>query len=211
MYAGSPSVDINFNVQLERGSEGTSYAPYFTPIELCKIGDYQDYIYEDEGKWYLRKECEKVVLDGSETWTGQSMQYLARYQTEVAGVLAPQTSTDIPDAISNYFAVMSPSALWAISSGTGFSIVNGTDIIRVANGDTTADVASFKTWLVSHPTAIYYALATPTDTEITNTALIDQLNALKKGGSYTGTTYIKVSATDPNLPGLLEVEAYKYD
>ena len=37
-------------------------------IELCKIGDYQDYFYKSGSKWYLHKEIEKVVLDGSEEW-----------------------------------------------------------------------------------------------------------------------------------------------
>lgn len=195
------------SVQIEKGSQATSYAAYFAPIELCKIGDYQDYIYKSGGKWYVRKECEKVVLDGSETWTGQSMQYLARYQTEVAGVLAPQTSTYIPDAISNYFAVMSPSALWAISSGAGFSIVNGTDVIRIANGDTAADIASFKTWLASHPTAVYYALATPTDTEITNEALVAQLETLlNTARTYAGVN--NIFTVTPNEQGTLEISYY---
>lgn len=30
--------------QVEKGNQATSYSPYFTPIELCKIGDYQDTI-----------------------------------------------------------------------------------------------------------------------------------------------------------------------
>ena len=64
----------------------------------------------------------------------------------------------------------------------------------------------------SWPLANWVApLATPTDTAITDQNLINQLNALKQGGAEDGTTYIKVSATDPNLPGLLYVEAPKYE
>ena len=37
-------------------------------IELCKIGDYQDSIVKDNGKWYLNKQIGKVVLNGSESW-----------------------------------------------------------------------------------------------------------------------------------------------
>jgi hypothetical protein len=58
----------------------------------------------------------------------------------------------------------------------------------------------------------YYGInGTITDTKITNSELIAQLDALMEGGSYEGKTYIKVNATDPNLPGLLYVEAGKYD
>ena len=215
--SGTTFNNERFYVQLEKSSTTTDFEPYqgqsypisLGSIELCKLGDYQDSIYKSGDKWYVHKAVGEVVLDGSETWTGQSMQYLARYQTEVAGVLAPQTSTDIPDAISNYFAVMSPSAIWGLSSGAGFSIVNGTDVIRIANGDTTADVASFKTWLASHPTAIYYALATPTDTEITNEALIAQLDTLlNTARTYAGVN--NITTITPNEQGTLEISYYTH-
>ena len=37
-------------IQLEKGSQATSFQPYTTPIELCKIGDYQDYFTKNSGK-----------------------------------------------------------------------------------------------------------------------------------------------------------------
>ena len=40
----------NWEVQIEKGSKATTYAPYFTPIELCEIGNYQDYIMKSSGK-----------------------------------------------------------------------------------------------------------------------------------------------------------------
>jgi hypothetical protein len=73
-------------------------------------------------------------------------------------------------------------------------------------GDTTA----LKTWLSTNNTTVYYALATPTDTKITDSTLIGQLDALAGADTYDGKTYIKVTATNPNLPALLKVEAYKY-
>lgn len=49
-------------VQLEQGSTATSYVPYYHTnypinlgsIELCKIGDYQDYLYKENGNWYKK-------------------------------------------------------------------------------------------------------------------------------------------------------------
>ena len=38
------------SIQLEKGSQATSYSPYFTPIELNKIGTYQDSIKKSTGK-----------------------------------------------------------------------------------------------------------------------------------------------------------------
>ena len=37
------------NIQLEKGSSATSFSPYFTPIELNKIGNYKDYIFKGKG------------------------------------------------------------------------------------------------------------------------------------------------------------------
>ena len=59
-------------------------------------------------------------------------------------------------------------------------------------------------------TFLYGILKTPTDTQITNQALIDQLNAIVDGGSYNGKTYINVSSAGNNLPAMLKVEAYRY-
>lgn len=38
------------NIQLEKGTQSTSFSPYFTPIELNKIGTYQDSIKKSTGK-----------------------------------------------------------------------------------------------------------------------------------------------------------------
>lgn len=44
-------IDTEINTtQLEKGTTPTTYAPYFTPIELNKIGNYQDYIRKGTGK-----------------------------------------------------------------------------------------------------------------------------------------------------------------
>ena len=70
------TADINI-AQLEKGSTATSFVEHqeqtfqvnLGDIELCKIGDYQDKIYKNNGKWYLNKQIGKVVLDGTQTIT----------------------------------------------------------------------------------------------------------------------------------------------
>jgi hypothetical protein len=70
--------------------------------------------------------------------------------------------------------------------------------------------ANWEAWLGSNNTTAYYALATPTDTRITDAMLVGQLEALAGADTYNEKTYIKVTATEPNLSSLLKVEAYKY-
>lgn len=132
--ANPRTTDGDWDLQLEKGSTATTYAPYFTPIELCKIGDYQDYIYKSGDDWYVHKEVEKIASYGSESITTEYV------------------------------------------STTG----------QLTAGAT-----------------VYYGLTTATDTQITNAALITQLNALNSAQTYDGTTVITVSSE--NLAGSLEV------
>ena len=68
--------------------------------------------------------------------------------------------------------------------------------------------AALKTWLGTHNTTVYYALATPTTTEITNEALIAQLEALLNAELYTGQNNISVTSA-ANLAGPLDI-AYAF-
>ena len=47
---GVTSPNVFNNIQIEEGPTATNYVPYFEPIELCKIGDYQDYITKNSGR-----------------------------------------------------------------------------------------------------------------------------------------------------------------
>jgi hypothetical protein len=56
---------------------------------------------------------------------------------------------------------------------------------------------------------IYYALATPTDTEITNEALIAQLDNVASAPLYTGVN--NITTITPNEQGTLEIKYVTYD
>lgn len=48
------------NVQVEKGTQPSSYSPYFTPIELCKIGNYEDRLFKTTGKNLLDLDLETI-------------------------------------------------------------------------------------------------------------------------------------------------------
>lgn len=54
------TISIN-NIQLEKGSTSSSYAPYFTPIELNKIGNYKDYIFKGKGVNLFDKNTTNII------------------------------------------------------------------------------------------------------------------------------------------------------
>ena len=66
-----------------------------------------------------------------------------------------------------------------------------------------SDLATFKNWLSNGNVMVYYALRTPTTTEITDSTLISQLNALAK--SYASQT--NISQENNDLASLLNATA----
>ena len=192
------------DIQLEKGSTATTYAPYFTPIELAKVGDYQDYIFNDNGTWKIHKAVGKIVLDGTNadiTWnlTPQDSTYCFWYRNNTMGALDARYEklcdkfTYSPLAFNN--GAPTPSTC---ENQYGANILT----IFKTDGTQGTTVADWKTWLGTHPTAVYYPLATPTDTTITNTTLIAQLNALQNIALKSGVNNIIV--TSANLPASLE-------
>lgn len=206
----------SLKIQLEFGDTKTTYAPYFTPIELCKIGTYQDYIYKSGNDWYVHNAVGKLELDGTESW------YLSGRTTKVTWNTLGITnvanvynggSVSVPAYLScatqTYFDNLQPTS----ATGEGFALrtdASQGDISAAGNGiylyytgtmDTTQKVT---TYLSNNKPTLYYALATPIDTQITNATLISELEGLLSATTYSGNTYITVSG---DLASPLEVVA----
>ena len=200
------------NAMLVEGTETPAYEPYTAQdytislgsIELAKIGNYQDRIYKTDGKWYVEKQITKIVTDGSESgWyafvLGSSgfTQYWRDFPE------APLISTSEICAISDYF--------------TGGSLNdryrNGNTVYTTSGGNSIAfnpyiadfpDLASFKSWLSTHPTTVYYALAEPVNEEITNEEVLEGLEAIGDATLYVGANNIYTDT--PGALPTLEVD-----
>ena len=177
------------NIQIEKGSKANSYSPYGASyIELNKISTYQDYIYKDNDRWFLHKEIGKVVLNGSEEWD------IATATGFQAFVLNGAVNTGSLIGFSNYYKNFA-SSKWTYMGNNNFIVGrnNNQIIIRNDNISTTSDL---ETWLSTHNTLVYYVLATPTDTEITDTTLLEQLENLNKMTLYEGINNIPILPND---------------
>ena len=177
------------SVQIEKGGQATSYAPYFTPIELAKVGNYQDRIYKDDGKWYIEKQIGKVVLDGSESYAYYSNYGGFRYQNANFNISSANPSEDL---ICSHFTVATVRGILPTAPVIK-TYTQSADSTYIFLCDGTSDVDAFKTWLSTHPTTVYYALATPTTTEITDETLRAQLNFL--ASLYKGENNISLVGT----------------
>lgn len=166
----SANITIN-NLQVEEGTTGSTFEKYWR-IDLAKIGTYKDKIYKDSGKWYLHKEIGKVTLNGTEniTLNGQSSNY-TRFDVIINGIINGTAETFTLIQSDHY------TAKYALEPGNIFNSTGVNLVSLIHNSVITLD--NFKTWLSNNKPVVYYPLATPTTTEITDTNLISQLEAVK--------------------------------
>ena len=186
------SIEIS-NLQIEEGNQAHSFEPY---------GNSDD--------WYLKKEIGKMVLNGSESWrVANTNNY--RYPL---GINVSNINTSVPKTLilSDHFI--------ANESSEGDVDYQYTNSFRRGDGNitiwfmltkyfissTTSDaiLSEWKTWLGTNNVIVYYILANPTYTKITNQTLLSQLNALEGAYSYDGTT--NISTTTNNLLPSLSVK-----
>ena len=189
-------------IQIEKGSKTNSYTPYgTTPIELCKIGDYQDYFYKDSGKWYLHKEIGKVVLTPINVDSYISVTQGSLFRT----IIAESISGTIP--YSNYYTGISNSSLRA--DGKFYFNYNASGNRNVFDfiDNRFTNVDDFKTFLTNNNVEVLFPIPTPTNTEITYQPLIDQLNLLEKAMSKDGQT--NISQVNNDLPFKITASALK--
>lgn len=216
------------NLQLEYGSSATPYAAYFTPIELCKIGDYQDYIYKDGTDWKIHKEVGHTIKDinilgmaannntGTTIASGNGAFVLASWDwgsdyASTAGrmLLSANIGTYKYDS-----SLTANAGAQTMADGT-FCQRQGTND-RIYFRDTGAIGKTgdqMKAILLQNGggSDAWYSLATPTYTTITNTALIAQLEAILAGGTQAGANTIALTPS-AGATGTLEVEYYdSYD
>ena len=202
------------NPMIEQNNMATTYEPYqqqsyvfyLEDLVLCKIGNYQDYIYKSNNKWYIHKDIGKVVLDGSENWA-KSGSYSNAFFTNISG------AKDIPVSGDNniyvccdYYDRTYKTNLNNLSYCCALS--NSSNLL-IRNVDFTTN-NNFKNWLSTHNTTVYYVLDTPTTTEITDTTLINQLNNLYSAVANQDKTFIECTSTElNNVPLIVKVSTYK--
>ena len=164
------------NCRLNEGTTALPYEPYGTG-------------------WYVKKEIGKVVLDEniSMDYNGTAGKFYKENQN-----ICPNYKSNT-SMLSNY--LLYSSTTW-VKNCFGITASN-IFWLYIENGPTS--LADLRTWLSNHNITIYFVLNTPTYTEITDSTLISQLNALAK--SYNSQT--NISQENNDMPFELNVEALK--
>lgn len=207
----------NVTFQLEKGT-ATAYEPYHATdypislgsIELCKLGTYQDYIWKDGDDWKVHKEISSITLDGTEGWAYADNYNYARCPSYIF-VDKPLGGTGLGLQLSNYFGVISDWGTFRDSTSRNafFPLLDEGYKISIRNTNCTS-VEDYKSWLATNKPSFYYPVETPTDTVITDQALIAQLEAIRTASLENGANTITNTATGSNLAGDMEIGYYGF-
>lgn len=196
--------DIN-TLQFEKGSTATTYIkgkqsiitiPLPEGIELCKIGDYADYLYEDNGKWYKHKAIGKIALNGTESWNKANNVAFNSYYVDNL-IIATRTNTTNP-YLSDYFKSIANNDRYIDKT----FFINGTSRIIISYDEITS-ASDFKTWLSNNNTIVYYVLEIPVEEEIIDEETLKVLNDIY---TYKGINHIY--CIDEIIPEKISVEYY---
>lgn len=181
---GMPSPNPDYPQEIQNMTIGN--------LELCQIGDYQDYAYYSEGKWYKHAEVQKIALNGSEDWyqvvenpNASDYYYITSQDFNSLSAIGSYLA-ELSDTFQNYGTWF----LWntAVDQEVFSFTLSGEQRMRLMIKKTrlaSATPTAVKNWFSSHPTTIYFSLATATDTEITDTETLDELNKWLEEGWLT--------------------------
>lgn len=210
----SDTFDFNFGANnIIQTSSDTEYIRFTftnTLANVLQVVEGQDLLpYEPYGTgWYVCKNIGKVVLNGSESWSGSSTN---GFYTRIDTLL--RTNDYKQKMLSNNFIVATNHTSQTFISntitgygGSGYTGQNWV-YLKVEGITSTSDL---KTWLSTHNTTVYYVLNTPTYIEIVDEELVSQLESVRL---LSGLNNISVSS--PYRPAIMNLhynfnDAYYY-
>lgn len=187
----------NNHIRVYYGEDEQLYYIYLPEgTELCAIGNYSDYIFENNNEWYIHKAIEKITFNGDPevawsmaNWSGNKLVYLSIPN------LKKMSTTDFM-AYSNHF-YKDATALDRYSATPGmFCAYNNSTNVAFVIPSTYSSIQLWNAYLSTNNVILYYVANEPTDIKITDTTLINQLNLLKNAHSYYPNTYLNILNDD---------------
>ena len=211
--------DETFTVQLVSGNaadydfepySSTNYPLDLGTIELCKLGDYQDYIWKDGEDWKVHKATVSAIIDGSESWStsGTNTFYVANIYSKIGNSIQSDSTGEMYASHFTIADITSSNTL--VGASLRADAAHNVSNLRIRLQDMSGGVAGFRQMLSAKKPSIYARRLTPTDTTITDTNLIAQLEAVLQAKLQASNT-ITNTATGTNLAGDMELDYYEYD
>ena len=186
-------------VTIAGGTVSQDFTAHLGTLELAKIGSVQDYIYKSNGSWYKYTTIGKVTYVGTEEgWNQNTTTTGARYYIMQNDIGLPAYNGEGDDMMCYYFSGIRYDTYYSVGGvdGVTHSYSGNNAYMQIFFRTSFNGVNNFKTWLTTHNTTVYYVLATPTDTQITDTDLISELDAIEEWMTRCGYT----ASISGNLP-----------
>lgn len=184
-------------VTLTGGTVSEDYTVHLGTLELAKLATYQDYIFKSNDNWYKHTVIGKAILtgDADESWAYQSGDH-QRFTHVIDDIKLASDQTDKVPLVCDHFTTTTVASIY---NGQNYAIAShyGSHQIWVSYFTYTSS-NDFKTWLSTHNTTLYYPLDSTavTDTQITDTDLIAELDAIEEFMTRCGYT----ASVAGNLP-----------
>lgn len=173
VVTGTQAIAVNTDGQSQ------TYSIDLGDIELCKVGNYQDYIYKDGNNWYIHQAVRHLTLSVADMnnesnfpgWAGISVlsqDFPANTNVNI------NTLTDSQDNITGKNMMGSGNLIWGVN--------NRSRNIILANRNYFGSDWTQEYWIENYPDLeidLYYGIVTgPIITQITDSNLISQLESL---------------------------------
>ena len=184
-------------------------------LELANISTYKDFIFHNipsnpyydstliNGAWYKRAYLLKYVVTSSSTFGTTELDTVYRFRKQnVTGIGASTATNSKCNILDTVIASYSDSTQSYYSDGVNEWLVFkiNKEILNTYPGETI--IAKLQAYVADKGNIIFWLpLATPTNTPITDTTLINQLNAIEEAMSYDEQT--NISQTNADLPFII--------
>ena len=208
--------EIMATIQVEEGGEKTDYAPYFAPYRLANIDSAQDSIYFNGSDWLYHQEVGTDTRDiqvngisgnASSDSTVSAKGAFSVLKSALGWTSDYDTTLGVAKISSNLGRYKLDTSV--IGNATAENMQDGTFCQRQG----TNDRCYFRATSLIGKTGVevkailanqggvnaWWALATPTETAITDATLISQLNAIQ-AALQEGQNTVAVTANGSNLP-----------
>ena len=172
-------------VQIEKGDIITEYQPYQERISTIVLNEplrslpngVKDIAYIRNNKLYVDRYVGSLILNGSENWYFNKMVNNYGYYTAIRDAKAVDNTTmSANNILCSHYKVTRPDWQWnSVVGSINCALNTGQPTVRFTNGETTNELATFKTWLSTHNTQVDYELATPVTEEYGEIEILETL------------------------------------
>lgn len=163
-------------------------------LQLNKIADYKDYIYNKDGEWYIHKEIGNSTVTSLIRNSTNNSNYNIWYKA-LPG--ADQIDTNVNNkngALCNIACLIGSGSTYML--GEGFTVTDNKEIFLYFDKWKEKTTQEINDWLAENHVYSYYKLLNYTDEKVTDTTLINQLDSLITNNLFEGTNYITVIGSD---------------